>query len=173
MIVQLQHQNRETAEQIRDVQIPAYRVEADLIGFDGIPALHETTEQLMQSGETFYGYMKDGKLAGAIAYETDEGEVHDDHADHESHLEHAKYGAQINITRLVVHPDYFRQGIAGELLRYVFALHADAQQFAVHTGAKNRPAIHLYEKYGFTLTGEREVAPDFFLAELVKGGASR
>ncbi|MCX7571364.1 GNAT family N-acetyltransferase [Tumebacillus sp. DT12] len=162
MIVPLHHQNKETAEQIRDVQIPAYQVEAELIGFDGIPALHETTEQLMQSGETFYGYRKDGKLAGVVAFETGENE------------DQAARANQIQITRLVVRPDCFRQGIAGELLRFVLALHGDETRYAVHTGAKNRPAIQLYEKYGFVLAGEREVAPDFYLAELIKeGGASR
>ena len=152
MIVQLPHQERETAEQIRGVQIPAYRVEAELIGFDGIPALQETAEQLMQSRETFYGSFADGELAGVIAFEQGEGRV--------------------QITRLVVHPNHFRRGIAGALLHYVLALHGEAQRVVVHTGAKNRPAIHLYEKYGFVLTGEREVAPGFYLAELelAKGG---
>lgn len=183
MIVLLHHQNKETAEQIRDVQIPAYRVEAELIGFDGIPALHETTEQLMQSGETFYGYRKDGKLAGVIACETAENEGHAVHEGHEGHEGHeslerhtgqAAHANQIQITRLVVHPDCFRQGIAGKLLRFVLALHGDGTRYAVHTGAKNRPAIQLYEKYGFVLAEEREVAPDFYLAELIKeGGASR
>lgn len=159
MIIQLHHQEREIAEQIRNVQIPAYRVEAEIIGFDGIPALRETVEQLMQSTETFYGYLEGEELLGAIACEQDEPG--------------GQGASQVDITRLVVHPDHFRKGIAGMLLHYVFTLHGDAERFVVHTGAKNRPAIQLYEKYGFALIGEREVAPNFYLAELVKGGASQ
>ena len=43
----------ETAVQVLQVQRAAYRVEAELIGFDGIPPLHESYEELIVSSMTF------------------------------------------------------------------------------------------------------------------------
>ncbi|HEU4965088.1 MAG TPA: GNAT family N-acetyltransferase, partial [Bacilli bacterium] len=56
--------DKKEAMQLLAVQIPAYRVEADLIGFDGIPPLHDTLETLQACGESFYGAFLDGELVG-------------------------------------------------------------------------------------------------------------
>lgn len=42
---------------------------------------------------------------------------------------------------MIVHPDFFRRGIAQELLQFVLELEAGAEKFVVATGTKNTPAI--------------------------------
>ena len=55
---------------------------------------------------------------------------------------------RILIRSLVVHPDFFRQGIAGKLLIFVFETF-QSNLFVVETGLENGPATKLYEKFGF------------------------
>ena len=55
---------------------------------------------------------------------------------------------RILIRSLVVHPDFFRQGIAGKLLIFVFETFK-SNLFVVETGLENGPATKLYEKFGF------------------------
>ncbi|RJX38915.1 GNAT family N-acetyltransferase [Paenibacillus pinisoli] len=139
-----QHQDRGVAEQLLAVQLPAYRIEAELIGFWDIPPLRDTAETMMASGETFVGYRIEGALAGFISYE-DEGDA-------------------IDICRMVVHPDYFRRGIARSLVDYVLEGAGKHKRVKVSTGAGNKPAIALYRSFGFADAGEIEIAPEVRLA---------
>ena len=76
------------------LQQQAYRVEAELIGAALFPPLLQTEAALREEHPTGYIMRLDGRLVGAV---TVDGET---------------------ITRLLVSPDYFRQGIATQLLRY-------------------------------------------------------
>lgn len=135
------------AERVLLLQRASYRVEADLIGFDGIPPLHETLAALRACGETFRGDVRDGgALAGALSYRRE--------------------GGLVDIHRLMVDPGWFRRGVASGLLADLLEREADAARFVVSTGAANAPAIALYERLGFVRAGEREVAPGVLLAEL-------
>ncbi|MFD4641957.1 GNAT family N-acetyltransferase [Lentzea sp. NPDC058436] len=125
------------------VQRLAYAVEAELIGFDGIPPLHETLEELRATEEVFLGLHDDEGLVGAVSYRLD--------------------GSTVDIHRLVVHPRAFRRGIASKLLD---ALPPGPQ--IVSTGTKNEPALKLYRKRGFVETGTREVGPGVSLTDLAK-----
>ena len=125
------------------VQRLAYAVEAELIGFDGIPPLHETPEELRASDEIFLGLYDEDGLAGAVSYRLD--------------------GSTVDICRLVVHPRAHRRGIATKLLDAL----PDGPQ-TVSTGTKNDPALRLYRKRGFVETGEREVAPGVSLTDLAR-----
>jgi ribosomal protein S18 acetylase RimI-like enzyme len=123
------------------VQRLAYAVEAEIIGFDGIPPLHESLEDLRTCGETFLGLYDEEGLAGAVSYQLD--------------------GSTVDICRLVVHPRAHRRGIASKLLDAL----PDGPQ-TVSTGSKNEPALALYRKRGFVEVGEREVAPGVSLTDL-------
>ena len=49
---------------------------------------------------------------------------------------------------MVVAPKFFRQGIASQLLEFVFDTF-DSNVFMVETGVANDPATTLYKKFGF------------------------
>jgi hypothetical protein len=53
------------------LQRRAYRVEADLIGDDRIPPLHETLDELQRCGETVLGVFVGGRLAGFVSWKRD------------------------------------------------------------------------------------------------------
>ena len=148
MIQELQLHKQEVAQQILALQLPAYRVEAGIIGSDAIPALRDTVESLMSSGETFYGWFEDGELAGAIAYKLEDGEL--------------------DIHRLIVHPNHFRKGIGRRLLQYVMEEHSLVKKYIVATGSKNVPAIQLYLSEGFIEVGGFEPVPGLPITNLEK-----
>lgn len=138
--------NQEMAKSLLEVQLPAYKVEAELIGFDGIPALKDTVETLSNCGETFYGYFIDEELAGAISYKEDE--------------------EMVDIHRLIVHPDHFRKGIGKELVSYILDIVACGRKVIVSTGAQNYPAMQLYRSLGFEEKKDVEVGPGIFVTLL-------
>lgn len=143
MIQLLNHQEEVTAKQILVVQLLAYNVEAKLIGFNGIPRLKDSIQDIIHSDETFIGWYMESQLIGFISY--------------------IKSTELIDICRLVVHPDHFRKGIASALLNYVIDTKAENQRMEVSTGGKNIPAIQLYESLGFTKTKDMEIEPNFFI----------
>ncbi|AJY73946.1 GNAT family N-acetyltransferase [Paenibacillus beijingensis] len=144
MIAKLWIAKEETARQVLAVQIPAYEVEAELIQFHDLPPLKETIGSLTACGESFYGFFEQGELAGVISYKKEDDTV--------------------DIHRLIVHPAYFRRGIAQALLRFVERLEQSAAKFVVATAARNNPAKNLYLKNGFLQVKEQEVAPGLSLS---------
>ncbi|HEX7308445.1 GNAT family N-acetyltransferase [Lentzea sp.] len=129
------------------VQRLAYAVEAGIIGFDGIPPLHESLDDLRGADETFLGLHDEEGLAGAVSYRLD--------------------GSTVDICRLVVHPRAFRRGIASRLLDGL----PDGPQ-TVSTGSKNEPALALYRGRGFVEVGEREVGPGVSITDLARPAGS-
>lgn len=133
----MDHQNKEIAKEIQQIQQAAYRVEAELIGFDGIPQLYESFAEIQNSTETFTGY-SEGSLQGVISYQVKEGIV--------------------DIHRLVVSPMHFRKGIGKKLVGYLLE-HYEGYGLTVSTGTANIPAITLYKAFGFQEQRLIEVAP--------------
>lgn len=143
MIEYIDITQQSVAKKVLDVQIPSYQIEAEIIGFNGIPQLNDTVESLITSSEIFYGYFVDTNLAGAIAF------VIEDNV--------------LDIHRLIVHPNYFRRGIGESLVQYILNLDPSFKKYIVRTGSKNTPAKNLYKKSGFFEVEDQEVAPNFFL----------
>lgn len=137
MIKRLNHHHVNTAKEIQWVQKRAYQVEAELIGFDGIPQLNESILEIQNADETFIGYFN-GELSGLIAYKVE--------------------GQLVDIHRLAVSPAHFRRGIARQLVEHVLADFPESD-FMVSTGTLNAPARKLYEQYGFELTESFEPVP--------------
>jgi ribosomal protein S18 acetylase RimI-like enzyme len=131
------------ARDVLALQRRAYRVEAGLIGSDGIPPLTESLDELQRSDETFLGAVVDGVLAGVVSWKRD--------------------GDTLDIHRLAVDPAYFRRGIGAELVRRAEAAEPEAVRVIVQTGAANEPAKTLYRREGFAEVGEREVAPGLWV----------
>ena len=128
MITTLNNKDHKTAQQIRVVFQVSYAVEAVLLKAVDFPPLKRTISEFVNSDTDFYGYWKDKKLAGVIEIKHDEKLTH--------------------IQSLVIHPDNFRQGMASQLLQFVFD-HYQSEIFMVETGVDNLPAILLYQRFGF------------------------
>ncbi|MCM3585529.1 GNAT family N-acetyltransferase [Mesobacillus maritimus] len=136
------------AKNLLALQRVSYQLEAELLDFDKIPPLTETLEQLMTSGETFIGCFDASKIIGALSYK--------------------RKDAQIDLYRVMVHPDWVRQGIAQELFRFLCEEHHDVVEITVTTGAANHPAVALYQKLGFEKNGESIVEDSLRLAHFKK-----
>ncbi|AIQ49364.1 histone acetyltransferase [Paenibacillus sp. FSL R7-0273] len=151
-IVRLDLQDDYTLSELWSLQHKAYRLEAEMIGFNEIPPLLETREMLAAVKEVFYGCFDDNSdLLGAVAV-----------------LEETP--GRLTVTRMMVNPEYFRQGIAGGLLEFIFGQYSAMEQFIVSTGKLNHPAVTLYTKHGFVPAGVEEVAPGVELIEFYRGG---
>lgn len=134
------------------LQHKAYRLEAEIIGFRDIPPLLETREMLSRVKEEFYGCLDDTEeLLGAVAV-----------------MEESP--GKLTVTRMMVSPDHFRQGVAGRLLEYIFDRYDRMEQFIVSTGKLNLPAVQLYTKHGFIPVQSEEVAPGVELLEFHRAG---
>jgi GNAT superfamily N-acetyltransferase len=126
------------------LQKAAYAVEAELIGDDRIPPLHESLAELRAQPLRWLGAVdEDRRLAGAVAWE--------------------ETAAEVDVNRLVVHPSALRRGIGRALVKEVLA-RAGARRVVVSTGRDNTPARTLYERLGFALVGEAEVIPGLWIA---------
>ncbi|PUB13851.1 GNAT family N-acetyltransferase [Paenisporosarcina sp. OV554] len=128
MIKKIDISINKNAENILEIQIPAYKVEAEIIGSYDIPPLKDTIDTLKQCGETFFGYYLNEELCGAISIKVEDDEV--------------------DIHRLIVHPNYFRKGLAQKLLNFIVSKF-EIETIKVATGSKNAPAVSFYKKNGF------------------------
>ena len=128
MIEKLKNSDLAMAKKIRIVFQASYKIEAKLLNATNFPPLQRTLENYIQSKTAFYGYSINGELAAVVEINTDNN--------------------FILIRSLVVHPDFFRQGIAGKLIEFVFDTF-ESDLFVVETGLANGPASKLYEKFGF------------------------
>jgi ribosomal protein S18 acetylase RimI-like enzyme len=129
----------ETAKQLLSVQHRAYAVEAELIGFDGIPPLQEDLAGLMSSTEHWLARYDGRSLVGAVAYEFPDDDT-------------------VEISRLVVDPTHARQGHGRALLDELDALEPRPISL-VSTGTANTPATRLYQSRGYQETERITVAP--------------
>lgn len=137
MIKKIDITNPKFAKELLDVQIPSYKVEAEIIDFYEIPPLKDTVDTLQKCRETFFGYYLNEELCGAISIKVEKGVM--------------------DIIRLIVHPKHFRKGIAKMLLDFIENNEEGIETILVSTGSKNVPAVNFYEKNGFLKTEEIRV----------------
>lgn len=143
MIVKLNNKDRVRAERILETQTAAYKIEAEIIKFYEISALNDTVETIINSNEIYLGYEINSTVAGFLSYEYK--------------------GNFFEICKMTVDPDFFRNGVAGSLLRYMMADIVKNSKVVVSTGSKNVPAKNLYRKYGFEEKNEIEIEKGFFI----------
>lgn len=136
------------AERLLAVQRAAYAAEAELMGFEGIPPLHETLDELVSDEQQWLGRFTGATLVAGLAWEED-GD------------------AGVEITRLVVAPAAFRRGHASALLD-AFDERVSGRAVSVSTGSANAPGLALYARRGFEVVGEEEIAPGVGLTRLLR-----
>lgn len=124
------------------LQRRAYAVEAELIGDQRIPTLHETEPELRAAGLDWLVALDSGVLLGALGFRVSDGTV--------------------DIDRLVVDPAQHRRGIGRALVRAAVDL---GDRGTVSTGRDNPPARRLYESLGFTHRADREVVDGLWVSE--------
>ncbi len=140
----------EVARRVLEIQQASYRAEADLVGYDDIPVLHETLDELRSRPLVFLGVSSNHVLAGLLGYRRD--------------------GDVVNIDRLAIDPVFFRRGLATKLLRELLVRERDARRFTVSTGFGNAPGLALYARFGFTIVGTDEPAPGVQTVQLAHDG---
>jgi ribosomal protein S18 acetylase RimI-like enzyme len=133
------------AERLLHIQHAAYAVEAELIGFDGIPPLQEDLTGLVESTEHWLGRYDGPLLVGAVAYEFPDDDT-------------------VEISRLIVDPAYARRGHGRALLDHLDQLEPRPISL-VSTGSANTPAVNLYKSRGYVPVNRLEVAPGIFITQ--------
>jgi ribosomal protein S18 acetylase RimI-like enzyme len=127
-------------------QRAAYGVEADLIRFDAIPPLHETETDVMGLDLTILAVVEDERVLAVVGYR--------------------RSGAVVDIDRLAVSPDRFRQGLGRQLLRTLHEREKTATRFVVSTSRDNEPALRLYESVGYSAVADVVVAEGLVVRKL-------
>ena len=141
------------AERLLLVQQAAYAAEAELMGVDGIPPLHETVEELLEAEhQRWLGRFEGPTLVGGLAWEEDGA-------------------AGVVLSRMIVAPSAWRRGHATALLDAFDAL-VDGRPVTLSTGSANAPALALYAARGFVVVGEEEIGPGVGLTRMLRAGAA-
>ena len=132
MIEKLHHKETTISDKMRQVFQASYSVEAKLLNAIDFPPLKRPIESYIESyiesKTTFFGFFKNKKLAGII--------------------EISHHNTTTHVNSLVVHPLFFRQGIASQLMEFILKTF-ESNRFTVETGLMNMPATKLYKKFNF------------------------
>jgi GNAT superfamily N-acetyltransferase len=135
----LDHRDQRVAEALVALQRASYRVEAELIGDDTIPPLHESVEAVTALDLTFLGITeRDSEPVAALGYQVADG--------------------VLDVDRLAVHPRRFRHGLGSRLLEAVLE-RVPHERAVVSTGQGNHPARRLYERLGFVHLDDLAATP--------------
>jgi ribosomal protein S18 acetylase RimI-like enzyme len=110
------------------VQHAAYAIEAELIGYPDLPPLRETLAGLQSTAEEIWLCSEGDELIGVVG------------------LEHGV--EEMVVARLFVAPAWFRRGVGTALVEHALG-QARGRRVRVGTGARNAPALALYERFGF------------------------
>jgi GNAT superfamily N-acetyltransferase len=138
-VVRLDHRDHRVAEALVGLQRASYRIEAELIGDDTIPPLHESVDALAALDLTFLAITeRDGEPVAALGYQVADG--------------------VLDIDRLAVHPRRFRHGLGRRLVEAVLE-RVPHERAVVSTGQGNHPARRLYERVGFVHLDDLAATP--------------
>ena len=128
MISQLGHTKENIARSIRDVFQASYAVEAELLKAVDFPPLKRPLEDFINSSNTFFGFWIGNELVAVAEIKYEQNFFH--------------------IQSLVVHPNFFRRGVASKIMTFVIEQYG-SKMLMVETGLDNAPAIALYKRFGF------------------------
>ena len=129
MIESLDHYSEGVAIQIYNIFQLSYKVEARLISVEHFPPLRRNVSDIQSSNSQFLGLRLGAELAAVVEF--------------------TRRAEDLSIDSLVVHPEYFRRGLASQLLHSLLAK-VHWQIANVETAVANNPARVLYQKFGFS-----------------------
>jgi ribosomal protein S18 acetylase RimI-like enzyme len=140
----------EDAEAILVLQRLAYRSEAELYDDWSIAPLTQTLEELREEFATsvVLKVTRDGRLVGSVRAEVKAGTC--------------------MIGRLIVHPDFQRQGVGSRLLAAIEDSFPHAAKFELFTGSRSEANIRLYRRHGYAITRTEQLSANVTLVFLEK-----
>ena len=106
----------------------SYNIEAKLLKVNNFPPLSRTIEDIKNSDNIFYAFLVEKSFVSIAEIKINKKYTH--------------------IQSLVVHPNFFRKGLASKMILFIISTFK-SNLFIVETGVDNYPARNLYEKYGF------------------------
>ena len=142
------------AEAILELQRIAYQSEAIICNDWSLAPLTQTIESLQEEFVrlNFLKAILHGQMVGSVR---------------------AQLQADVcEIGRLIVHPNFQRQGIGSELLRAIEASFPEATAFELFTSTKSRANIRLYQKHGYAASHTRTLSPTVSLIFVQKAQSS-
>jgi ribosomal protein S18 acetylase RimI-like enzyme len=153
-VVHLDHRDQAVAEAIVGIQRAAYAVEAETLGFDGIPPLFEFAEHVRRLDLTILGLQVGTDVVAVLGFRP--------------------VGYGVDIDRLAVDPAHFRHGHARCLLTHLHERVApNAARFTASTGAANVPAVNLYRSLGYRVVQEVVLPEGLPVVRLERVAAAR
>ena len=131
MITKVDNKKVEISKDIYSIFQASYKVEAKLLKATNFPPLKRTITNFLSCNNMFFAYYLGKDIAGLVEVDDNSESTH--------------------IQSLVVYPQYFRKGIAKQLVQFVLDSYT-SRLFTVETGLDNKPAIKLYKRFGFQET---------------------
>ena len=138
------------AETILDLQRTAYQSEARLYNDFNLPPLTQTLAELRASftGHVFLKAIIAGRIVGTVRAREEKKTCH--------------------IGRLIVLPEYQRQGIGAALLAGIEKLFPQVERFELFTGEKSVGTIRLYKRLGYQETNRQRISDKVVLLFMEK-----
>lgn len=136
-------------KEILSLQYLAYQIEAELFESRDIPPLKQTLEELTEEFDKgVILKLTDGNaIIGSVRANMENGTVY--------------------IGKLMVHPDYRRQGLGSMLLTKIETCFP-ASRYELFTSTKSTDNIRLYQKLGYEIFNRREIDDELVFVYLQK-----
>ena len=150
MSIKIIRAERSNLQEILDLQYLAYQSEAALFRSKDIPPLKQTLDNLMEEyekGIVLKAVTEEEIIIGSVRAYENEGTVY--------------------IGKLMVYPDYRRQGYGSKLLTEIEKCYT-GKRYELFTSTKSEDNIRLYQRTGYTIFDQRPINEDLIFVFLEK-----